>query len=544
MFSKIKSLFRTRHNERLLSRITPSIKCIFDLANRNRELIDFDSNDYLRRNPDVKAVGLDALLHYIMHGSTEGREMRPGFSLSWLAEMNGLNDLSPNDILTHFIHHEGSRSRKRVAFFGYAWNSGWRLDVYMRELVLAIADLGFDVDVYIGNQFTASGTTTGFRSDIERDDWSDFIKYREYDHAISFNNSLVLSETVNALRCKIVSVIVDSVGHLFNHSACEWIEPFKLPVHVAPIYLSLVRDLKNDPRTEALVSFIPAATAVGRSVGEDHKHSINICWIASLVGDHRLDSFMDRLQTVPEAQRMAGQCLAAIASGCGIDNDLATIEAADRLCKYADWDHTYLEMQLQNVITNSVRLAVVEKLAPLGLNLFGNDRWRSLFPFSPALVQSFSDAAHIYQHSELCQLYDCSKISINIPQTQAATGLQYRIYDILASRSLLITKYIENSDIEFIFGRKSPIVTFTDLDDLYEKCQYYLNNESARIERVLLCNALVTQSFSFRERAIEYLKLSSDFNEREDKIVRKGFCNLMSVEQVRYFGSKRRTSRG
>ena len=87
--------------------------------------------------------------------------------------------------------------------------------------------------------------------------------------------------------------------------------------------------------------------------------------------------------------------------------------------------------------------------------------------------------------------------------------MQYRILDILASKSLLITQHVPNSDLERLFGADSPIVTFTDIDDLHAKCAYYLEHEDERLARVSACNAMVANGFSFRERVLEYLALSN-----------------------------------
>ena len=166
-------------------------------------------------------------------------------------------------------------------------------------------------------------------------------------------------------------------------------------------------------------------------------------------------------------------------------------------------------MHLQEIVTNGTRLAVVERLAPLGLKVFGNARWRTALTLSPSVAQAFRSGAELRRHADLCAVYDRSKISINVPQVHAGTGMQYRVLDILASKSLLITKYVPDSDMERLFGADSPIVTFSDLDDLHAKCAYFLKNDHERRARVKACNALVARGFSFRERALEYLALSN-----------------------------------
>ena len=43
-----------------------------------------DPEWYLKRNPDVAAVGMDAAVHYVLHGAGEGR--LPGPALDRVAE--------------------------------------------------------------------------------------------------------------------------------------------------------------------------------------------------------------------------------------------------------------------------------------------------------------------------------------------------------------------------------------------------------------------------------------------------------------------------
>lgn len=38
---------------------------------------DFDSDWYLQQYPDVQAIGVNPLLHYLLHGAEEGRKIRP-----------------------------------------------------------------------------------------------------------------------------------------------------------------------------------------------------------------------------------------------------------------------------------------------------------------------------------------------------------------------------------------------------------------------------------------------------------------------------------
>jgi hypothetical protein len=49
---------------------------------------------------------------------------------------------------------------------------------------------------------------------------------------------------------------------------------------------------------------------------------------------------------------------------------------------------------------------------------------------------------------------------------------------------------------------------FKTIEELRQLCEFYLNNEDARLQKVAECNRLVRTGFSFRERAIDLLNLS------------------------------------
>ena len=61
----------------------------------------FDRDWYLRRNPDVRQVGIDPLSHYLRYGEGEGRSPSPWFNPAWYRAVYGI----PPDhcALEHFL---------------------------------------------------------------------------------------------------------------------------------------------------------------------------------------------------------------------------------------------------------------------------------------------------------------------------------------------------------------------------------------------------------------------------------------------------------
>ena len=469
---------------------------------------------YNKTYPDVAAAAMDPLQHYLRHGHAELRDPSPDFSTRWYLEHNPWVSREDGNGLAHFVLRRDKENRPRAALFGYSWSDTGRLDPYMKEIALSLARLGLNVDVYLGNDYSGHNGVKGLKSKSYESKIAQWLAKEDYSVAISFNNSLIMPKVIDSLGCKIVSVIVDSRNHLFDHLDGSGKDIFSLDFVVAPIYTSLANDLKAAiPDSGERVMFFPPATSPDRPPRAerpaDKLDTIPISWIASLVGDHLLDDFMKMARGSPELIEALRVCVAQVEATGQLTLKGSVSAAAHTLASTACWDIDYLELQIQNVVTNTKRIAVVERLAPLGLHLYGNERWTNLFPYNTAITQAFRGTGSLRSHSDLMQIYNRSRLCINLPQAQATSGMQYRVIDVMASNGLLITERRPESDLDVVFGIENPIVRYNSLEDLTQKCRYYLENESERLALVARCNQLVSTGYSFSERVEQYATLSN-----------------------------------
>ena len=383
------------------------------------------------------------------------------------------------------------------------------LNGYLTESVTGIRQLGVDVDVYIGNEFAARRGVKGFHPGLSPGRLAAYLREQHYDFAVSFNNALITPAVVDALDCHIVTVLVDSEQHLFDHAEMGGFSAFGLDVIVSPIYSSLCRELEErHPAALLRCHFLPPATHVKRRRAMPRVHPINVSWIASLVGDDDLDLFARHVfRSAPDSETTV-RCLRQIRR-TGYLDDLRSDSAVVDLSARVGWDVEALEIQLQNIATNSERVAAVERLTSRGLRLFGNARWSNLIPQSVEVTEALVAGEEIVTHAQQMDVYDNSLISINIPQINAKTGLQYRVLDIMASRALLITRHVPGSDLEVIFGKDHPVPTFRTHEELVRLVDHFLSNEAERQTLVRECNQLVASGFSFVDRALDHLTLSN-----------------------------------
>lgn len=79
-------------------------------ADRIRASGLFDADWYLARYPDVSSARYPPLLHYMVHGATEGRSTSPGFDAEWyLARYPDIAGANP---LLHYVDHGRQEGRK------------------------------------------------------------------------------------------------------------------------------------------------------------------------------------------------------------------------------------------------------------------------------------------------------------------------------------------------------------------------------------------------------------------------------------------------
>jgi hypothetical protein len=167
-----------------------------------------------------------------------------------------------------------------------------------------------------------------------------------------------------------------------------------------------------------------------------------------------------------------------------------------------------LKMHFANLVSASLRLKMVDSLSSLGIEVFGNPAWINALAKNVSGLKCFQSES-ISTREDLVRIYQSSKIAVQVPQIQVKAALSYRVFDIMASSSLLIHPYDEGSDLYRYFGKNCPVPTYRNSDELYQLCEYYLTHEQERLEKVHECNSLVSSNYSFRQRVFEMTGVDS-----------------------------------
>lgn len=118
-------------------------------------------------------------------------------------------------------------------------------------------------------------------------------------------------------------------------------------------------------------------------------------------------------------------------------------------------------------------------------------------------IYKSSFKGYLQNEKELAKVYSSSKININIT-LQGETSLNYRVFEVLASRGFLITDDVADLKENFDVGRE--LESYKDEDDLVDKIRFYLKYPGIS-ERIIYNGfASVTKRHSYTARAKSILQ--------------------------------------
>lgn len=139
------------------------------------------------------------------------------------------------------------------------------------------------------------------------------------------------------------------------------------------------------------------------------------------------------------------------------------------------------------------RIQTLSAVAELGLCLYGTPSWISENCDDPLIPLSFNDK-RIYSLRDNQDVYNQSKLSINVNHLQAVSGFSWRVCDIMASSSCLVSEY--KSDLVRLFP-KVPIPTFSNQYEAREQCCRLLKEDALREDIVCASNEAIEGNYRF-----------------------------------------------
>lgn len=109
-------------------------------------------------------------------------------------------------------------------------------------------------------------------------------------------------------------------------------------------------------------------------------------------------------------------------------------------------------------------------------------------------------------HIEMPKVFHLSKINLNMTIKPIQTGLPLRIFDILGCGGFLMTNYQEELSEHFDIG--VDLEAYASVEELLDKCSYYLTHEDERKQIALNGYKKVCQNHTYQHRILEMIRRS------------------------------------
>lgn len=151
--------------------------------------------------------------------------------------------------------------------------------------------------------------------------------------------------------------------------------------------------------------------------------------------------------------------------------------------------------EIQRSLVSQERLKYLQMIEDLGLVIYGM-RWNTTAYYDYDLLSCFNDTV-IRSLEDNQQVYNSSKISINISHPQAVTTFSWRVMDIMASNSCLVTEKKKDwLDLfeDYISEETISAITFNDRFDLRQKVIKLLSDNELRINCIKELNNAIENS--------------------------------------------------
>ncbi|MFT5795954.1 MAG: hypothetical protein ACI9W5_000917, partial [Ulvibacter sp.] len=165
---------------------------------------------------------------------------------------------------------------------------------------------------------------------------------------------------------------------------------------------------------------------------------------------------------------------------------------------------------LKYMISGQQRVSYLNSISDLGLNIYSNTNWREEVSLINLEVANCYQEELILTKSDNENLYNRSKISINLSHPQATNSFSWRVPDIMASNSCLLME--QKTDWENMYGKyiskevKNYII-YKDQYDMRAKCITLLSSNDLRLRCVLECQNAVEKNSRWNHRISEIQEL-------------------------------------
>ena len=167
------------------------------------------------------------------------------------------------------------------------------------------------------------------------------------------------------------------------------------------------------------------------------------------------------------------------------------------------------------------RVQFLSQISDLGLTIYGTKSWMESLFYYPDVVICYIPEAVAVTAEENENVYNSSKVSINLSHPQAISSFSWRVVDIMATNSCLVME--KKPDWEDLFGKYiskevKEAILYNDRYDCREKIKNLLSNEKLRLKCVEECQHAIEKNgrWEYRFRDLESF-IGIDLTSKKEK---------------------------
>ena len=373
---------------------------------------------------------------------------------------------------------------------GFKVGNEYKISSFFDQLITALRENGNDVLVYIPNYFSKKcfSSENVLIPNIDEGFLRKQIKEFEPELVLTFNNS-IYHDILNITDCPIAIWSADSEifwnqkeliknnidrYHFFNFSSDD-------------IHLCAPCEMFGAKRDRTFN--IKSATNLKNTNSKKDK---NISFIGTC-----FDTPQNLLEIISEFSSSDDlrQAALKIWQNPFIKKEelLKDLKNPDFISKFSNID----DKSYCLFFSGEKRIRTLLEVSDLGLEIYGKSLWDVVTYWLPSIGICYNKKL-VYSAKQNEEIYNTSKICLNINHEQASEGMPFRICDILASGGCLVTSF--SPYYKKVFGNDVDIPIFKDSFEAREICKKLLNDEKLRLEIVEASNKAIDKDWRFESR--------------------------------------------
>ena len=150
--------------------------------------------------------------------------------------------------------------------------------------------------------------------------------------------------------------------------------------------------------------------------------------------------------------------------------------------------------EILDTLSGARRILTLSAVSDLGLSLYGTKSWITENSDDPLLPLSFNEG-QVYSIRHNQDIYNSSKLAINVNHLQAISGFSWRVCDIMASSACLVSEFKQELARNF---PRVPLPTFTNRHEAYDICRKLLREDALREDIVRASNEAIEAGYRFK----------------------------------------------